>query len=82
MRVVGYGHMVGEQRGPVGRADARGVGEVLHGDRQPVQHAKRAAARSGFIGCRGLGGGPLFRQGDDGVELRVDPVDPVQERVE
>jgi hypothetical protein len=47
-----------------------------------VQHAEPAAARSGFISRRSLGGGALFRQGDDGVELRVDPVDPVQERVE
>jgi hypothetical protein len=46
-----------------------------------VQHAEPAAARSGFISRRSLGGGPLLRQRDDRVELRVDPVDPVQERV-
>jgi hypothetical protein len=47
-----------------------------------VQHAEPAVARSRFISRRSLGGGALLRQGDDRVELGVDPVNPVQERVE
>ena len=82
MRGVGVRHVAGEQRGTIGRADARSVGKVLHGDRQPVQHAEPATARSGFVSRGSPGDGPLFRQGDDCVELGVDPVDPLQERVE
>ena len=71
-------HEVGEQGRAEGGPDACGQVEVLDRQRQPVERSRPRAAGKGVVGSRGLVGGALGGKRDDGVDARVDPLDPVE----
>ena len=50
------------------------------GHRQPVQHAKLAAAGRELVGPCRVGHGPFGHERDDRVHTRVDPLDPREMR--
>ena len=75
-RVVGP-DAVGEDEGAARRADTFGHFEILDGDRQPVQRAEVVAPRDGTVGLGGHLQGEIGRNGEVGVELRVERGDAI-----
>ena len=73
--------VVAVDRRAVGRPHARGVLEVLDGDRQAVQRPGRLVARERGVGRRGPAQAQLGVEGDDRVEQRVDRLDAGQVRL-
>ena len=75
------GDEVGKDRGPEGRADAAGEGQVLVGDRKPVERPERVACRHRPVRLlRFREQHSLREEGDDRVQARVDVMNPGEVR--
>ena len=74
--------MVGELDRAAGGADALGLDRVLDGDRKTVQRTDGVAASERVVGARGRVAGAIEVEGDDGVHHAVEPLDPIDERLE
>jgi hypothetical protein len=81
-QLVGVGHVVGEQRGPVRRPPPPDVVGVLERERETVQGAECVAPGRRLVRSLGAVAGAVLVQTDDGVELRVAVGDALQVEVE
>ena len=77
---VGRRHVIAVEPRSARRADAGRVDQILVRDRQPVQHAERAATCGLLVRARRVGQRAFGHQRDDGVDLGVDALDPRQMR--
>ena len=78
---VEVGHPVREQRRAVGGGDASGRVQVLDRDRDAVQGPEMVAGHDRRLGGVGGGAGALRRHRDEGVQLRLQPLDPGKRRL-
>ncbi len=79
-RAISFRDMVAEERRALGGRQARHVLQVFHGNRQAVQGTDGAAARQDFVMLPRFGHqAGAVDAGDDGVDLRVHRIDPVEE---
>ena len=72
------GHAVAEGFGAPGGRDARGVHEVLGAPGDAVQRAEVAAGGDLRVGPARLAEGQVAREGDDGVDPRLEPLEALQ----
>ena len=73
--VVGVGHVVFEDEGAVGGANALGGVQVLDGYGDAVEGGQPGAAHHGCLGVLRPFDGHIAYHGEIGVELRVQAVD-------
>ena len=75
-------HVLGEEPGAAGRQHAPGEHQILDRERHAVQRPQRLARHDGHLGGQGRLAGLLGGDGAEGVEPRVQPLDPRQHRVD
>ena len=75
---VALGHVVGEDLGAGGGADAGGLVQVFEREGDAVQRPPGLARGQAALGVLGLGQGPLREEGDEGVEPAVQRLDALQ----
>ena len=75
---VAFRHVVLEQPGMPGRADAGGVVDVLVADRDAVERAARQPRHDARLGRACVGHGAFLRRQDEGVQRVVQLLDAVE----
>ena len=79
---VRVGDVPREQGGPEARLDPARRREVLDGDRHAVQRAQRLAGQHGRLGAARVPARLVRGDGAERVQRGIEPVDPVEERIE
>jgi len=77
LRGVDRGDRLSQGRDPLRGRGARQVDVLLDRDRDAMQRAEPGAVRHRAVGQVGSGEGLVRQEADDGVEVRVDRLDPV-----
>ena len=80
-RILG-GHVMLETFHAPGRAHALGDYRILDCDRQPFERAHLALAAEAVVGVLGLARRAVFDQRDDGIEVVIHRLDPLDESVD
>jgi hypothetical protein len=77
-QVHALGHVVGEDLGAGGGADAGGLVQVFEREGDAVQRSPGPARGQAGLGLPGFGQSPLRQEGDEGVEPAVQRLDAFQ----